>query len=220
MTAATTSAPYADAAPTYQRRGWGPIPLRAGTKAPPPAGWTGYGAPYPSGADVTEWASNGDGGGNIALRLPESVIGLDVDAYGGKPGAETLAEAEARLGPLPATKVSTSRGDGVSGIRVFRVPAGRCWADVLGPGVEVIHHGHRYAVVAPSVHPEGRPYRWVADGRQVDGPAVDDLPELPTAWVAELGTVALSGPANVSPQILRPGDTRPRSASLCVVFAA
>ncbi len=32
------------------------------------------------------------------------------------------------------------------------------------------------------------------------------------------GTVALSGPGNVSPQILRPGDTRPRSASPCVVF--
>ncbi len=36
--------------------------------------------------------------------------------------------------------------------------------------------------------------------------------------VRSAGTVALSGPANVSPQILRPGDTRPRSASLYVVF--
>jgi len=195
------SAAYADAAATYHRRGWGPFPvgyddhgrLHPARKSRPPAGWTGYGAPYPSGADVHEWATNGHGGGNVALRMPETVIGIDVDAYSGKPGAETLAEAEARLGPLPTTPISTSRDDGVSGIRFYRVPAGRCWADGLGPGVELVHHGHRYAVVAPSVHPEGRVYRWVdVDGRQVPGPAVDDLPDLPPAWVTELdrGSVA------------------------------
>ena len=92
------SAPYAEAAETYQSRGWAPIPLAAGSKAPPPAGWTGYGAPYPSTADVHEWATNGQGSGNVALRMPETVIGLDVDAYGGKPGAATLADAVARLG--------------------------------------------------------------------------------------------------------------------------
>jgi len=135
---------------------------------------------------VHEWATNGQGTGNVGLRMPETVIGIDVDAYGGKPGAATLADAEARLGPLPPSPVSTSRDDG-SGIRFYRVPPGRCWADVVGPGVEVVHHGHRYAVAAPSVHPEGRPYRWLdADGNQVPGPAVDDLPALPPAWVDEL----------------------------------
>jgi hypothetical protein len=125
--------------------------------------------------------------------MPETVLGLDVDNYAGKPGAATLTEAVSRLGPLPDTPISTSRDDGASGIRFFRVPAGRCWADVLGPGVELVHHGHRYAVAAPSVHPEGRPYRWTgAGGNPVDGPAVDDLPALPAAWVAELdrGSVA------------------------------
>ncbi len=187
------SAPYADAAPIYLARGWAPIRLHPGTKAPPPPGWTGFDAPYPSGADVHEWATNGQGSGNVALRMPETVLGLDVDAYGGKPGAATLADATARLGELPPTPISTSRDDGTSGIRFYRVPDGRCWADILGPGVEVVHHGHRYAVAAPSVHPEGRVYRWGdPDGRPVTGPAVDDLPELPPAWVAELdrGSVA------------------------------
>ncbi len=169
-------APYAEAAMTYLSRGWAPIPLAPGTKSPPPAGWTGYDAPVPSGADVAEWSANGHGGGNVALRMPETVIGIDVDSYGGKPGAETLAEAEARLGPLPPTPVSTSRDDGVSGIRFYSVPAGRCWADVLGPGVEIIHHGHRYAVVAPSIHPEGRPYGWWDDGQQVTGPPSPSWP--------------------------------------------
>lgn len=79
---------------------------------------------------------------------------------------------------------STSRGDGVSGIRLFRVPAGRAWRD-LGPGVETIHAGWRYVVAAPSVHPEGREYRWLdADGNRIDNPPrFDTLPELPAAWV-------------------------------------
>ena len=182
------SGPYAAAAMTYHTRGWAPLRLAPGTKTPPPSGWTGYGAPYPSGADVAEWATNGQGTGNVGLRMPETVIGIDVDAYGGKPGAATLAEAEAQLGPLPPTPISTSRDDGTSGIRFFRVPAGRCWADVLGPGVEIIHHGHRYAVAAPSVHPEGRLYRWLAhvDQQVVPGPALDELPALPPAWVTDL----------------------------------
>jgi energy-coupling factor transporter ATP-binding protein EcfA2 len=191
--AGPTARAYADSARTYLRRGWGPLPLPPNRKAPPPAGWTGYGAAQPSGADVADWADNGHASGNVALRLPETVLGIDVDAYSGKPGAATLADAVGRLGELPATWISTSRDDGVSGIRFYRVPAGRCWADVVGPGVELVHHGHRYAVAAPSVHPEGRPYRWVTpDGQQVPGPAVDDLPELPPAWVAELDRGAVA----------------------------
>jgi hypothetical protein len=53
--------------------------------------------------------------------------------------------------------------------------------------VEVIQHTHRYAVVPPSIHPNGGQYRWITpDGEVVtDGriPAPDDLPQLPEAWV-------------------------------------
>ena len=188
-----SSAPFGTAGMTYLTRGWGPIPLPARAKHPPPTSWTGYAAPYPSGADVTEWASNGAARGNVGLRLPTIVLGIDVDAYGDKRGATTLLEAEHQLGALPDTWISTSRDDSVSGIRFYLVPADRCWADVVGPDVEVIHHGHRYAVVAPSVHPTGAVYRWLGpDGAVCSGPRVDDLPELPAAWVAQLdrGSVA------------------------------
>ena len=47
---------------------------------------------------------------------------MDVDAYGGKPGAETLARLEAELGSLPQTLMSASRTDGRSGIRWFTAP--------------------------------------------------------------------------------------------------
>jgi len=187
------SEPYADTAATYLERGWAPIPLAAGTKHPPPPGWTGHGAPYPADADVEAWSSNGFGAGNVALRMAEDGLGIDVDNYADKHGGETLAEAEARLGPLPPTLITTSRDDGVSGIRLFKVPAGRCWASELGPGVEIISHHHRYAVVEPSVHPQGRVYGW-RDGswRPIAIPASDDQAALPPAWIAELDHGPLS----------------------------
>jgi hypothetical protein len=185
------SAPYADAAMTYLSRGWAPLPLPARRKEEPPTGWTGHGAPWPSGADVAEWAANGSGACNIGIRMPDDVIGIDVDDYDDKGGAKTLAGLEARLGPLPPSPRSTSRPDDpVSGIRFYRVPGGRHWHDP-GPGIEVIQHTYRYAVVAPSIHPEGRVYLWLApDGTLTNGPAVTDLPELPSPWVDDLSREA------------------------------
>ena len=55
------------------------------------------------------------------------------------------------------------------------------------PGVEVVRWFHRYAMVAPSVHPEGRPYAWAGDvGDPADVPEVGDLPDLPWQWIEAL----------------------------------
>jgi hypothetical protein len=51
---------------------------------------------------------------------------------------------------------------------------------VPGPGIEIIQHRHRYAVVWPSVHPEGRPYVWVG---RLGIPGPRHLPMLPERWV-------------------------------------
>lgn len=180
--------PYATAAPTYWRSGWrGVLPLPANRKASPPTGFTGHGAPYLSWPDLFSLMEGPEGAGNICLRLPAGVLGIDVDAYDGKPGAATLASLETAHGPLSATWTSTSRDDGTSGIRLFRVPEGVNWVGAL-PGIETVHAGHRYMLVAPSVHPEGRVYRWLTpDGRDATGvPRPDELPDLPLAWVAAL----------------------------------
>jgi hypothetical protein len=128
--------------------------------------------------------------GNVALRLPENVIGIDIDAYPGKPGALTLANTEHAWGRLPATWRTTSRDDGVSGIRLFTIPEGLEWPNEVGPGIEIIRFAHRYAIVWPSIHPDtGHTYKWIAD----DGlthigtiPTVDELPPLPSKWVQGL----------------------------------
>lgn len=184
-----TETPYATAAHHYRQRGWNPLPLPPRRKLPPPVGFTGYAGADVSGADIQEWIDQGRFGkhqvGNVALRTPDTVLGLDVDGYGDKAGLDTFLSAIDKLGPLPETVMSTSRDDKVSGIRLYRVPPGRRWADELGPGVEVIHHGHRYVVAAPSIHPEGMTYRWLNHdrSRRLHGPPVEDLPDLPQAWV-------------------------------------
>lgn len=182
--------PFRDAARAYIDRGWsGVLPLPARAKGAPPAGYTGAGGTDPSRADVQTWVDSRPES-NVALRLPATVLALDVDAYGDKPGAATLARLEGELGPLPATVLSTSRSDGTSGIRLYRVPVRPNWSDA-GPGLEVIHHAWRYVVVWPSIHPSGAVYRWIDQrtGEVLDGPpSPEDLPEAPSAWVEHLAS--------------------------------
>ncbi|MEH3154176.1 MAG: bifunctional DNA primase/polymerase, partial [Gordonia paraffinivorans] len=184
---------YGAAVDHYRRRGWqGILPITAsGKKYPPPTKFTGHTAPWPSGANIAEWqdqyAEN-----NVALRVPENVIGIDVDAYDTKNGAATLAHAENLWGPLTPTIMSTSRDDGVSAIRLYRLPTDqRARRSVInfGPGlgdIEIVRTGHRYAMVWPSIHPDtGTQYQWRNPDWTVRDtiPTVADLTELPAGWI-------------------------------------
>lgn len=161
--------------------------------------FTGHGKPDPSGADVETWLTGPEAHYNIALRLPPGVIGLDIDAYPGKRGAESLAELEAKYGALPDTWISGARTDGISGIRFYEVPLaldGRPinWPGEAGKHIEIIQHGHRYAIVHPSINPEaeGAVYCWRRSpaGRLIgeidDVPGPGELTPLPEAWVRGL----------------------------------
>jgi hypothetical protein len=188
---------YGRQAAAYRSAGWeGVLPLPHGQKFPPPSGYTGQAGVVPSADQVRKWADELPDG-NLALRLPEWLMGIDVDDYGEKRGAAALGQLEARLGRLPETVVSTSR-TGPSGIRLFRVPSGLRFRDP-GGGIEVVSFGHRYVVAWPSTHPDtGAGYRWV-DQRSgevlASPPDPRGLPELPGGWVDHLGT--------------RPGNRRP-----------
>lgn len=182
--------PYAKAAMRYLERGWqGVLPMPQATQAKrfPPTGYTGKNGIFPPRSQVSSWIrSRGDY--NISIRLPEGVIGIDVDAYEDKQGGQTLATLSAELGPWTGPTVrSTARSDGVSGIYLFQaeLPEGMHWRGELGPGIELVHYGLRYVTAAPSVHPRtGNGYRWLDDqGRTVALPTPDALPFLPPAWV-------------------------------------
>jgi len=193
----TDPRPYADTARVYREAGWrGVLPLPPKAKFFPPVGFTGRRDVDPDDVQIDRWVHERPQG-NIALRLPDNVLGIDVDDYDGKAGARTLAEREAEWGLLPATWKVGSR-NGLSGIRMFIVPTGMAWPGQVGDGIETIHRGHRYAVVQPSVHPNGGIYRWTAPDGTVDGftiPRLADLAELPDEWVMGLSGGRFAKPA-------------------------
>jgi hypothetical protein len=193
---APISADFIGYAQAYLGRGWWPLPLPAGKKFPPATDATGStGTVTQSKVEMWERLSPK---GNIALRL-DGVVGLDIDARD-RDGEQWAAwEAwVAEHGALPATWSSTSRGaDQPSRILYFRVPRGvdQQFASKADWG-DVIQRNHRYAVVAPSLHPEGGQYRWYAPDGSLTPldvvPEVGDLPVLPAAWVAALQAPAKS----------------------------
>ena len=138
---------------------------------------------------------------NCLLRMSPGIVGIDVDDYWKsgvrKQGSKTLARWESRLGGLPETFSSTSRGPGQSSrIYFFQLNAPGELLSVLEPAgdVEIIQHHHRYAVVWPSIHPEtSQQYRWYGpDGLESSPPKPSDLPFLPIEWELALKKQSVS----------------------------
>ncbi|MDF2506285.1 MAG: hypothetical protein K0Q52_144 [Microbacterium sp.] len=192
---------YSAAAPFYLERGFQPIPVR--DKRPVPFGATGAdGTVTPE--KVADWIQNGflwkdpetkewrnqdPQTANIALRAGLLEARIDVDDYGTKEGAAQLAALEAKLGPLPGTPSSTSRGqDSASRQYFFVLPEHVEMVGKAAKDIEVIQHSHRYSLVAPSRNPdaEGHPeYVWYdAEGElMAEPPRLEDLEYLPEAWI-------------------------------------
>jgi len=194
-------APFVTTARAYHDAGMYPVPLPAKAKKSPPTGFTGFKNDYSKATQKQLDAWLGDSkhkNANVALWLAPGFLGIDVDAYK-KDGRDSLDRLEEELGELPATWVTTARADGLSGIRIYRVPEGPAWPGKLGDGIETIHVGHRYIVAPPSIHPEltaeaGEPvpYQWYAPGERLEGfgslevPDAADFTDLSPDWVEAL----------------------------------
>lgn len=170
------SFPYKEAVAKYRGKGWGgTLPLPEGKKESPPTGFTGKKAEYPTVEELKGWMIDSKYiNGNICLRLgligetQWEVVGIDVDHYesGGKQklGGDQLAELENKFGPLPETWISSARTDGISGIRYYRVPKGLGFRGKAAKDIDIISLGYRYAIVWPSLHPNGEIYWWFPPG--------------------------------------------------------
>lgn len=195
------SGPFKLAAQAYYDGGWSPVPFPPSSKWPPVDDFTGAAGKYVDELQLKRWLKGSQVAagkllwravdGNIGLRLPPSVLGIDADMYEGKAGRKTLSRAVEEWGPLPHTWYSSSRTDG-SGILLFQIPEGLAWPGKLpqGGGVELIRWDHRYAIVSPSIHDKtGDRYAWWRSdtGKVSDSfPDVGDLPPLPDSWVKGL----------------------------------
>lgn len=187
----------------YRAKGWTPIPLEARTKSPPPPGVTGATGSDPDAADYMRWKVEYTEG-NTAVRLGVGEVGLDVDQYLEKMGYTSLLQFQADhdLPDLPPTITSTSRGEAnPSGIRHYTFPAmllaGRKFVSEACTNVELIHRGHRYACVWPSVHPDtGETYRWRSAGGillpEGEVPHASEKAQLPIEWFMAITVVSTS----------------------------
>ena len=98
-----TASPFAAAHRVYLDAGWAPIPLPTGAKYPPPGGVTGDRGRPPRPEQITRWLTDGYTHKvgdeyrpilpphNIGVRLDGGVIGIDVDHYADKAGADEKA---------------------------------------------------------------------------------------------------------------------------------
>lgn len=116
---------------------------------------TGFKAATKNRGRIKEWWTKWPGA-NIAIPTGRAsgLLVLDIDPRNG--GDESLAEFEARFGPLPATAAQNTGGGGKHYLykyAEFQVPK------TLASGIDVKSDGG-YIVVAPSVHASGKPYRW------------------------------------------------------------
>lgn len=100
---------YGEAFSRYVAAGWRSVlPLPRGAKHPPPVGFTGSEARYPTQEEMEAWGREFPAG-NVCLKLPPTVVVLDSDHYGEKRGGDTIAQAEERWGHCPAP-MSTAHG--------------------------------------------------------------------------------------------------------------
>jgi len=193
--------PYRDTALEYYRaKFFGPLPIPYKKKDPVPVDTNKIVSKYPTIEKIEEWRALGQR--NICVRLAgvdkeHELMGIDVDDYlkgaKKKEGADQLFRLENKLGQLPTTWISSARTDGKSGIRYFRVPRGLQFRGKVSKDIEVIRKGHRYAMVWPSLHPDGGTYWWFPPGvapdkegkAQWDGklPNAREFPLLPDPWI-------------------------------------
>lgn len=220
--------PYTRSGPGYVAVGWSPVPMtgpRPGTpKGVPYGGFTGKAGIRMTPRHVelflaSDWVESYP---NVSLRM-EGTVGLDVDAYDGRPGAQTLHDLGTKLGPLPETWISTAR-QLPSGIRIFTLPPGvdlgknaEGMVRTIGEALDVIRHDHRYVKCWPTPHPNGQVYRWwrssgTAPCPETLIPLLAEVPLLPPNWVEFLTSTP---PAKIS----KAGAKLPRNSGPERVFS-
>jgi len=143
-----------EAALWYARKGFPVFPLVRRDKNPLTE--HGFCDASTDAARVSDWWTQWpDANIGIPTGLASGWLVLDVDPRNG--GDETLEALITRRGRLPETAEQLTGGGGRH--IVFRHPGGEVRCGKLGTGIDLKGEGG-YVVVAPSVHPSGKPYRW------------------------------------------------------------
>jgi len=153
------------AALEYARQGLRVVPIAPGTKHPRGMGrWQDKATTDPN--QIRLWYQGlyrGHGVG-IATGRKSGIWALDIDVSGTKTGDQTLRDLTAKYGPLPRAPLAQTGTGGYH--MIFAWDENRPVANIqnaerrLGPGLDVRGEGGQI-VAAPTIHPNGNPYKWL-----------------------------------------------------------
>jgi putative DNA primase/helicase len=145
------------------------LPVRPRAKAPlTPHGYKD--ATTDEHAILAWWARWPNANVGVVTGAASGVVVLDIDPRDG--GLESLQELMDRHGPLPQTPIAESGG---GGLHYYFAARGEIRSRKIAPGVELKADGG-YIVAPPSLHPNGKPYRWLKGHSPKDLPLAE-LPE-------------------------------------------
>jgi hypothetical protein len=193
-----------EAARDYHRRGWAPIPLRPGEKAPL-INWRRFQEQPPQLKNVESWwGKHPDAGVAIVTGPASGLLVVDVDPRNG-------GEQSIRGMHLPPTLVTLTGGGGRH--YLYRCSDSLPTRAAALPGVDLLARGH-IAVMPPSGHPNGNLYRVAMDAAVAAAPswALDLLRRTPNQ-------APTSGSAVERPTVLREGQRNDRLFRAACGFA-
>jgi hypothetical protein len=151
------------AAAGYWGRGWRPIPIPAGAKAPIMPSWQKF---QPTQDDISRYFYGAINVGVILGTASGGLVDIDLDC------AETVALADDFL---PATSAQFGRASKPRSHRLYRSPGAqtRKFIDPVRRSmlVEIRSDGGLQTVFPPSVHPSGEPIEWAAEDDPAETPA-------------------------------------------------
>lgn len=200
--------PFTHAATALRAHGHSVLPLVPGEKRPAVRGWQRH-CLAPAGDHlVRQWDRIPGANVGVCLGPAGGLVALDFDEdVGGLHGRIT-----GLVGESPVRKAGRR---GHTGFYRFTGERSRHYGVGEASVLDVLAGG-RYAVVPPSVHPEGMAYRWLTD-RTLENTRADELPVIPPGAMAEVA--ALLRPVRRLPErVERPlaGRDRIADALACV----
>ena len=202
---------------SYWARGFSPIPVLAGTKAPGAVGhslegWTQYCAEAADKGQLAAWAQDKTCGLAVCTGY-NGLIAVDVDSL------KANVAVKAVLAGMGAPVKIGQRGC----TAFFRDPSGEIRssdfraAPVIGPDgkrrqetlLQILAAG-RETVLPPTVHPDTRkPYYW--HQRSLENRRIDDLPIITPSHIAALGAALRP----FLPEVVPLAPAAPAQAPLC-----
>lgn len=160
------------AALSYAEKGWPVFPLAPGGKLPLFSKENGGRAYLDATTDLGKirewWLAHPNANIGIATGAASGIWVLDTDKHGTDDGDESLARLQEQFGSLPETLTQLTPSGGNH--RIFKMNG----TDIrnrarIAPGIDVRGTGG-YIVAPPSIHPNGKPYRWKEGKPVIEAP--------------------------------------------------